>query len=413
MIDSQHIKRSGIKKLILMRDRSYHNILNCFRWIFSPFRRMCTLFNILKPNVWIITGDEISSRQNLAIIYAGREKDKNYLVKLAFDGTFEEKYMGKAWLWKLHEIAKGDSDDCSLMIVEVPRLFRTFLGKKKCFYVPSWVTGGIDISVDNPSLFKHRNTSLKSDLSKIKRNEFQFEVTRNLSRLHDFYCNMYKPYITKAHGNSAVEMSFEHVKSKFTKSGMLNDLLLIKQGDEYRAGVMLSYRREWARLWFLGVKDGNVDYVRDGAIGALFYFSVQYLSEKGVTKIDFGASRPFLKDGVLRFKRKWNQRISREKKIIFLFKPLSMTEGLKGFFLNNPFTYEDRAELNAAIFVGSDQSLSRNDFTRIYKNSYLNGLSKLVIFQFGQTNEEIQNIDLPEFSCGIEVRSAESIFSNL
>ena len=410
MMDSQHIIKSGIKKLLLTGEGFYHKILSCLRWIFSPFRRIGTLFNILKPNVWIISGDEISSREKLVIIYAGREKDKNFLVKLAFDEAFEEKYMGKVWLWKIHEIAKGDSYDCSLMIVEVPRFFRSLLGKRNCFYIPSWVTGGIDISVDNPSLFKQRNTSLKSDLSKIRRNKLRFEVTKDLSRLHDFYCNMYRPYVNKAHGDSAVEMSYEYVKSKFTRSDLINDLLLIKQGDEYRAGVLLSSRGDWARLWFLGVKDGNLNYVRDGAIGALFYFSIQYLSENNVTRIDFGASRPFLKDGVLRFKRKWNQRISREKRMVFLFKPLSLTGGVKGFFLNNPFIYEERTGLNGAIFVANDQSLSKSDFTRIYKDFYLNGLSKLVIYQFGRTDREMLTIVPSELSEKITVRSAESIF---
>jgi len=411
-MDSQHIKHAGFKRLLLIRERAYYNILNFLLWILSPLRKICTLFNILKPNVWIITGDEIFSGQKLVIIYAGREKDKNFLVKLAFDDTFEENYRGKAWLWKLHEIAKGDNYGCSLMIVEVPRLFRTFLGKKRCFYVPSWVSGGIDISVDNPLLFKQRNTSLKSDLNKIRRNKLRFEVTKDLSMLHDFYCNMYRPYVTTAHGNRAVEMSYEHVKSKFTEHASINDLLLIRKEDEYRAGVLLIYRGNCAKLLFLGVKDGNVNYVRDGAIGALFYFSVQYLSEKGVTRIDFGASRSFLKDGVLRFKRKWNQRISRERKIAFLFKPLSMTRGVKGFFLNNPFIYEDRTGLNGAIFVESDLSLSQSDIRSIYNDYYLNGLSKLVIYQFGKTDTEIQSIVPPELSDKIIVRSAESIFCN-
>lgn len=396
-----------------MSDWFYHKILTCFQWFLSPFRRTYTLFNILKPNVWIITGDEISSRQKLAIIYAGREKDKNFIVKLAFDDAFEEKYIGKAWLWKLQEMAKRDNYDCSLMIVETPCLFRMFWGEKKCFYVPSWVSGAIDISVNNPSLFKERNTSLKSDLNKIKRHKLRFEVTKDLSQLRNFYCNMYKPYINKSHGNRAVEMSYEHVKSQFTGHVSLNDLLLIKQGDEDRAGVVLSYRRDWARLWFLGVKDGDLNYVRDGVIGALFYFSIQYLSEKGVTKIDFGASRPFLKDGVLRFKRKWNQKISRERKMLFLFKPVSMTGSVKAFFLNNPFIYEDKTGLNGAIFVTSDQSLSRRDFAKIYKDHYIPGLSKLVIYQFGSVDIEVQNIVHSVYSDKIIVHSAESMFCNV
>lgn len=410
MMDSQHIKKSGIKKLLLTGERFYHKTLTCFLWILSPFRRICTLFNILKPNVWIITGNEVLSRQELAIIYAGREKNKHFLVRLAFDSTFEENHIGKAWLWKLPEIAKEDDCDCSLMIAEVPCFYRTLLGKTKCFYVPSWISGGIDISVDNPSLFKHRNTSLKSDLSKIRRNKLQFEVTKDLSQLHNFYCNMYRPYIAKAHGNRAIEMSYEHVKSKFTGHGSLNDLLLIKKGEEYIAGILLRRRKNKAKLGSVGIKDGNSDYVSEGATGALVYYSVCYLAEKGATKIDFGASRSFLKDGVLRYKRKWNQRISRKRKMVFLFKPLSKAGGVKGFFLNNPLIYEDKTGLNGAIFVASDQALSKSDFVRIYKDYYVNGLSKLVIYRFGEAGGKMADIVPSEFSDRIKVCSVGNIF---
>ena len=407
MMDSQHIKKSGVKKLLLTGERFYHKSLTCLRWILSPLRRICTLFNILKPNVWIITGDEVSSRQELVIIYAGREKDKNFLVSLAFEGTFEENYIGKAWLWKIPEIAKDNDRDCSLIVAEIPRFYRMLCGKTKCLYVPSWISGEIDISVDNPSLFKHRNTSLKSDISKIRRNKLRFEVTKDLSQLHNFYCNMYRPYIAKAHGSRAIEMTYEHVKSKFTGHGSLSDLLLIKKEDEYIAGILLRRRKNKAKLWFLGVKDGSLNYVEDGVIGALFYFSVQYLAEKGVTRIDFGASRPFLKNGVLRYKKKWNQKISNKKELGFLIKMISKTEAVKGFFLNNPFIYEDKTGLNGAIFVASDQSLSKSDFARIYKDHYLRGLSKLVIYRFGEADDGIVP---PELSDKITVCSAESIF---
>ena len=50
------------------------------------------------------------------------------------------------------------------------------------------------------------------------------------------------------------------------------------------------------------------------------------------------------------------------------------------------------------------------DFERIYKDYYLRGLSKLVIYRFGEANGEMSSIVPPEFSDKITVRSAESIF---
>ena len=410
MMDSQHIQKTGVKKLLIKGKRIYDKTPNCLRLVLWPVRFIYRFFNILRLDLWTMVGDEIFSRKKLAIFYAGRELDKNFLVKLAFEDAFEENYIGKKWLWQIPRIVKEGNWGCSLVVIEVPNSFRKLSEKTKCLYIPGWVNGEIDISVDNPSLFKQRNTSLKSDLSKVRRNKLRFEVTKDLSQLHNFYYNMYVPYITKVHGSRSKVMNYDYVEREFRKGGLFNDLLLIKKQEEYIAGVLLHYKKDKAKLSTLGVKDGNLDYVRDGAVGALFYFSIHYMAEKGFTRIDFGGSRPFLKDGVLRYKRKWDQKISNKKEIGFLIKMISKTEAVRGFFVNNPLIYEDKAGLNGAIFVTSDQSLSQSDFARIYKAYYLRGLSKLVVYRFGEANGEMSSIVPPEFSDKITVRSAESIF---
>jgi len=221
---------------------------------------------------------------------------------------------------------------------------------------------------------------------------------------------MYVPYITKAHGNRSVIMSYDYFKREFKKYNQCNILLLMNKEDECIAGISLLCTKNRANLVFLGIKDGNLDYLKYGVPGVLYYFSILYLREKGFRSVNCGKSRPFLKDGVLEFKKKRGGRIVHASKMGFLIKPLSKTGGVKGFFLNNPLIYEDKTGLNGAVFVASDQSLSKGDFVRIYKDYYLNGLSKLVIYQFGRTDGEIKDIDLPEFSGGITVRSAEGIF---
>ncbi|MGB2866553.1 MAG: hypothetical protein WBC05_24695 [Sedimentisphaerales bacterium] len=403
MMDSQNIQKTGVKKLLLMGERFYHKILPCFRWILSPLRRICTLFNILRPDVWIITGNEISSGHSLTMIFAGRETDKNFLNNLAFGSSCRQNYVGRRWLWRISETVQESGHDCDLMIAEVPRFYRTLLGKKKSIYVPCWISGEIDIS-------SHiKKDSVKTDIRSIRKNRLHFEVTNEPSQLHNFYYNMYVPYITKVHGNRSVIMSYDYVKREFKKRGWHNVLLLIKKEEEYIAGISLLCRKNRAKLWSLGVKNGNSDYVRESVPGALYYFSICYLKAKGFTEINCGRSRPFLKDGVLEFKKKRGGRIVYTSKMGFLIKPLSKTGGIKGFFLNNPLIYEDKTGLNGAIFVASDQSLSRSDFARIYKDHYLRGLSKLAVYRFGEA-DKILDIVPPEFSDRITMCSVESIF---
>ena len=147
------------------------------------------LFNILRLNLWIITGNEISSGRELAILYAGHELGRNYLIKLAFGSSYRENYIGKKWLWKIPEIAKEDNKGCSLIVTEVPDRLRTLFERMSCMYIPFWIFGNVNIS---PHIIKD---SVKTDIRRIRKNKLHYEVTNKLSELHDFYYNMYIPII--------------------------------------------------------------------------------------------------------------------------------------------------------------------------------------------------------------------------
>ena len=77
---------------------------------------------------------------------------------------------------------------------------------------------------------------------------------------------------------------------------------------------------------------------------------------------------------------------------------------------HNLFFYEDRAGLTGAIFVDEDQSFSKQYFADIFRDYLINGLSKLVIYRFGEPVDKAWNIVPPEFSDRITIDSAESIF---
>jgi len=401
--------KSVLKKLLVMYKMIHHKILVGFRRLLLRVQlrvRIREIVNSLILNVWIVMGEEILSKQKLAIIYIGSEKNKNFLTKVAFGNSYKEDYIGKTWLWRIFKTVKAKGHACSLMVAEVPKNSLMLFGKKKCFYIPSWVQGELKTSIDTSQHIK--NESLKSDLRKITRNKLHFELTNELSQFHNFYHNMYLPYITKAHDDRAVITKYDFMKKFFRDC----ELLLIKKDEEYIAGILIAYNytKKRARLWCIGVKDGNSDYIKDGASGAIYYFSLLHLKEKGYKRVSVGLSKAFLKDGVLRYKKKWGHRIIGTYKIGFLIKPLSKTAAVEGFFLNNPFIYVRKNRLNGAVFVEDGQSFSKEDFQKFYKDYCLNGVSKLFIYRFGQGHGRSREIVPPEFSDRITICSAESLF---
>lgn len=389
----------------------YHKTPACFRCIFLPVKLILRLIRIiihmLELDSWIITGEEVRSKQKLAIIYAGSEKNKNHLISLAFGHSYKEEYIGKAWFWKLPKMTRDTNFTPSLMVVEGSNFLRILFRKNNYFYIPCWVSGEVDISVDTSLLIK--NKSLKSDLRRIRKNKLNFEITNELGKFRNFYHNMYVPHITQMHGRKAIIMNYDFMKKEFRNC----ELLLIKKEKEYIAGILLAYSKNGVCLWSIGVKNDNLDYVKAGAIGALFYFSVLHLKEKGFKKVNFGLSRPFLKDGVLQYKKKWEMRVVESNippKAGFIIKPLTKAAVIRAFFLNNPFICMDKGRFNGVIFAESDQSFLKQDFEKIYKDYYLRGLSKLIIYQFGEYRSREKGIVPAEFADRVTIRSAGNLF---
>ena len=186
---------SIVNKLIATSRNIYHKSPGLIRWILWPgrliYRLIYKFIRIFRLDMWIIVGSEKASGQELILAFAGLQVNKNYLVGLAFDNSYKEEYIGKKWLWELIKVVKKCKYDPSILIFNVPYSFRIFSQRMRCIYVPCWINGEIDLSSDYSSLFKNKNSSLKSDISKIKKNKLNYEVTHDSSQLYNFYYNMH------------------------------------------------------------------------------------------------------------------------------------------------------------------------------------------------------------------------------
>jgi len=385
----------------------YRKVPTPLRWFFWPVRLPFRLIDISKLDLWILNGEETTSHQELSIAYAGTEINRNYLIKIAYGDSFRGNYLGKVWLWKIFDVVKEKSPDCSLMVIAVHKLLWRWFTKRTYFNVPFWVSSLADISADTSLLW--RGKDVKGNIRKVRNNKLSFEITRDRSQFDNFYYNMYRPYTVTVHGNRAIIGGYYYMKREFKKG----ELLLIKKENQYIAGALLVYKKMQARAMFLGIKDGNFDYVKEGAIAAIYYFRTRYLKEKGYKKIDLGLSRPFLKDGVLYYKKKWGGRkISCSPWVdgAYYVEPLANTSSLRAFLINNPFIFIDKRKINGAIFVDSHHSFSEEELEKMYNEYYFDGMSNLCIYEFGKNTDSREKILSLKFSDKIRLRSAERLF---
>jgi hypothetical protein len=325
---------------------------------------------------WRLEGSERVSGHPLTIFFAGQLENKNYIADLAFDGSHTETTCRKMWLWNVFKLAKERRGDYALVIIDVQVPWYRLFKSPDAFLIPCWIRGEVDLAVASGQ-FK-RSESIKSDLRKIRQNNLQYRVTRDEHEFDRFYHRMYFPYVTQTFGDRAYSMTYAEMMKELDHC----ELVLVKKDANDVAGMILVYDGAEVRAWSLGVKDGDPVHVKAGALAALYCFSMSHLINKGYQRLHLGATRPFLRDGVLQYKKKWGTRIVGSSRRWFVLNSLRNSMGAKAFLANNPFVFESDSGLNGALFLGQGPSFSDDEVHKLQKYCHELGIKSLKIFRF-------------------------------
>lgn len=391
--------------------QSYQKTPHYLRYFFSPlkflYRLVKTLNHKMMVNIVVLSRHE-SQEIPITIIFAGNNKNKNYLGSQLLDNVYKEAHIGKIWKGNIIKKIPKRSQDCSLMILEINKNSRRLLNKKEGFFIPCWIGSEADISTDISTIIHKK--ALSSDLSKMKKHPVQFEFTKEPYQFDNFYYTMYLPYINRVHENRVNILPYETMKRRFKRC----DLILMKRDNEYIAGDMILYEDGVPHLWFLGIKDGNTDYLKDRVVGIINHFAIEYLKQKGYKRIHFGTTRSFMNDSIFQYKknRYLQLQVIGSSETGFLIKPLTKSINVKDFFLRNPFIHVEDNKFYGAVFIDSDKPHTREDFEKIYKTYYIKGLTRLNIYVFGNGEKGMRELIPPELHDSVSIQSAEGLFQH-
>ena len=152
----------------------------------------------------------------------------------------------------------------------------------------------------------------------------------------------------------------------------------------------------------LGVRNGNVEYIEQGAVTASYYFTIHWAKNEGFQRIDFGLSRPFLKDGVFVYKKRWGMALKNVNRSIdqgvFGLKISVSTESVRSFLVENPFVFIDRDKLVGLIVADQCQPLVSKDMQMLIRIHHIKGLDKIIIVSphgFAQDAREMAKSHYP------------------
>jgi hypothetical protein len=347
---------------------------------------------MLRVELWLVEGEEKNGRTPLSLLCGVKGQEKTYLLRLMFADGYRQRRIGRFWLWNLPKVIRRKGADGSMAALEVAESQRGFLRGDGYFFIPMWVQGEVDLPRDKAALRR-----VNGDLRRIRRHALQFEVTSDPQKFNNFYHNMYLPYVTATFGDCAGITPYRHEKH-FFRTG---ELLLIKNQEGSIAGQVIQYTENGPILRDVGIRDGNRAYVQQGAACALYHFGFKHLESQGRTGAWLGWSRPWLGDGVLRFKRKWGQRISDSYSCgsEFALRILSPSPATSAFLCNNPFLFKRDGLLYGAVFVPADQPLTPVSIRRIAKDFFHPGMTRLFVFhteELSKLSPDVVPVDCAE-----------------
>ncbi|MDP9051841.1 MAG: GNAT family N-acetyltransferase [Acidobacteriota bacterium] len=381
--------RSPKRHLYLLGRVLYRAVPPRLRAFLAPIAAHVVLLRRLRPEVWIITGEERVSHLPLSVcLYSVTEEYRDYLQNVTFGDLFQARYLGHTWLWRASSTPPAAAGSCSILIAEVHERHLKQMGTSAGIVVPAWIRGHA-LLPRGPEVMQR--SSIKEILRKMRQRGWEYEVTGDPEKFDYFYQKMYVPHTKTRFGDSAFLSPREKLKAKFDSG----ELIFVRKQNEYVSGALLVYEGDVARMPFLGVRDGEWELVVAGALVALYEFILQHLEQRGFRSVDLGESRTFLNDGVLRFKMKYGHTISSASVHKFLIRVLSDTNAARAFLQNNPFIFQHADELRGAVFLDAAAPPSTRTLHEIHKEHSHPGLSELMVFSFAPAGAATLNLPTP------------------
>ncbi len=301
----------------------------------------------------------------LCIVCCLKSKTQRFLLNQLFEPGYLERSAGTTVIWNCTRTATRNVPEATLLLVEVgvknkkQRLFGSGF-----FRIPVWVRGEIRLPLARDIT---RKKDYKEQVRKIRKAGFTCELATTGEQFEDFYDHMYVPQISNSHGDSAV---LNDRKSIVERRDQL-ELLLIRSGSETVAGELISYRSDVPELHAVGVRNGDRELIRKGALSACYFYGLQHLQNKGFSTVDVGGSRGLINDGVLQYKRKWGQQVSYPYNTYLQLKVLRPDSGTSSVLKQMPFICDAGGELISVVFAEpQDLELIRRDAAFIEFHHY-------------------------------------------
>jgi len=171
----------------------------------------------------------------------------------------------------------------------------------------------IELEIPLPDTIEDYNKlvtgDVRNNLKKVKKIDFIFSVSYDLSWFEEFYTNYYRPSMMDRHDDAYI-MAKSEMASFVNQPGV--KFLKINLNDQCVAAAVVMIKGEKYSYAKVGWLNGDVKILEMGAVTAIYKYIVERAFAVGSKVISLGGTPPFLESGVLRYKAKWQSKFNPE-----------------------------------------------------------------------------------------------------
>ncbi len=185
-------------------------------------------------------------------------------------------------------------------LVEVDAARARILSRRGWLILPRWVEFEIDLRRPERELWDARK---RESVRRIERAGFDLEICRDEAAAREFHEEMYAPTARVRHGPRAFVRRWGYVE-RAARGGYL---VFVRQAQQRKAGLLLVPRRGSRSVdaWLFGVRDGAYAESRL-AREAVYLHALRWARDRlGARGFGLTAGPPLLRDGLVRFKKRW------------------------------------------------------------------------------------------------------------
>ena len=276
----------------------------------------------------------------MCIIYAGYSSlKKHYFAGLMIGKDYNSSYIGRMWYRRIPGLIIRNHYD--IVICEISQFAIEYFKSLYGYIIAEWTT--MRINIDRPlKEICHIKVSNFSDvLRRIRKYNMSYEVQSDKASFRYFYEKMYLPYISKRYGKEAWIEKMNEIMSLSPSLA----LITVKEEGIAVGASAFSISDGSIYLHRLGLLNGNDELRHHGVIGAIYYFAIVEGQKAGCKYLNVGGTRPFLKDGLTKFKLSLGAEFVTEYSPVKEFLWLGIndkSENARRFLENNQFVHVDK-----------------------------------------------------------------------